>query len=74
MAPITLGIQIPKEETLLLAQRDICRSPGDLPRHERSPTPRTLMIEQNPIARVDVVRLAVIDNNPVGVQLGDTIR
>jgi len=48
--------------------------PRDLARHERLATPRRLMVEQNAVARVHPVALAVIHRHPVRVHLGTPIR
>ena len=48
--------------------------PRDLARHERLTTPRRLVIEENAIARVHPIALAVIHRHPVRVHLGAPIR
>ena len=73
MAPISLGIQVTEVQTALLAQGDIRGSASDFARHERTTASGTLVVEQYAIACVNVVRLAVVDDNPVGVQLGDAV-
>lgn len=69
MSPITPRIQIAQIQALLLPETDIRRSPRYLPRHERPPSPRALVVEQDAIARVHTVRLPVVHRDPVCVQL-----
>lgn len=74
MSPITLRVNVPEIQALLLAQGDIRSGPGDLSRHERPPTTGALVVEQDPVAREHPVRLAVVDDNPVRVELRATVR
>jgi len=74
MPPITLRIQISKVQARLLPQRDIRCGPGDLPCNERAAPAWTLVVEEDPIASIHAIRLAVIHDDPVRVQLCDTIR
>ena len=74
MSPVTLRVQISKVQARLLSQRDIRRCPGNLPGDERAASARTLVVEEDPIARIHPIRLAVIHDDPVRVQLCDAIR
>lgn len=74
MSPITLGVQVSEIQARLLAQRDIRHSARNLPRHERPPTPRAFVVEQDPIASVHPVRLSVVLADPERVELRDTVR
>jgi hypothetical protein len=74
MAPITLSIEIAKVQARLLPQRDVRHRTRDLSRHERPPSPRALVVEQDAVAGVHPVRLAVVDRDPVRVQLRDAVR
>ena len=74
MTPITLRVQITEIETALLAQMDIRHSSADLACDKGPPTPRALVVEQDAVARIHPVRFTIVDRDPVGVQLGDTVR
>lgn len=74
VSPITLGVQVPEVQACLLAQRNIRHSPCDLPRHERPPTPRAFVVEQDPIASVHPIRLPVVLADPERVEFRDTVR
>lgn len=74
MSPISLRINVTEVQAMLLADTNICNCPRDLPRDERPPSPRALVIEKDTIARIHAVRLTVVHRDPVCVQLGDTIR
>lgn len=74
MSPVTLGIDVTQVETRLLSERDVCRRAGDLARDERPSSPRALVVEQDAVARVHAVCLAVVDGDPVAVELGDAVR
>ena len=58
---------------MLPSMFDMCRGHRDLPGDEILAPAGRFMVEQNAVGREDVVGLAVIDDNPVRVQLGDTI-
>ena len=73
MAPITTSIDISEIETRLLAQGNICNCPRNLPSHERPSLSQTFVIEQDPVACIHAVRFTVVDDNPVGVELGAAI-
>lgn len=73
MSPITFGIYVSQEEAALLPQRDVRHSPCNLPRHECSSTSGALMIEQDAIACKYVVGFAVVDNDPVCIELRHAI-
>ena len=53
---------------------DFCDGTGDLPGHEGRTTSRRLMVEQNTVGGVHAVSFTVIEDNPEGVKLGNTIR
>ena len=74
VSPVTLRVEIPEIETRLLAERDIRHGAGYLARDERPPASGTLVVEQNPITRIYPVRLAVVDRDPVRVELRDAVR
>ncbi len=51
---------------------DLGDRPRDLAGHEVLTTARALVIEEDAVAGMHAVRLAVVDNDPVGIQLGNT--
>lgn len=73
VAPITLSIQVSEVQARLLAKMDICCRPGDFPGDERTSPPGALVVEENTVARVHAIRLAVVDCDPERIQLCDTI-
>ena len=73
VSPVTLGVEVTQVEALLLAQVDVRRSARDLPRHERPAPTRALVVEEDTVARIHAVRLAVVDRDPVAVHLRDAI-
>jgi hypothetical protein len=59
---------------LLKSHLDAGQAASDLAGNEGLTAQRRLVIEKNPIAGVDSIRFAVIDANPVGVQLRYRVR
>lgn len=55
---------------LLLAERDLGDSPSNFAGNKRFTATRTLMIEQDAIATMHIVRLPVVHYYPVSIQLG----
>lgn len=53
---------------------DLGDGPRDLARHKVFPSARTLMVEQDAVAREHVVRFSVVDDHPVRVQLGNSCK
>ena len=64
VAPITLGVHVTEVQAFLLARLDVRHGEGDLARHEGFPSAGRLVVEQNSIARVHVIRLAVVHHGP----------
>ena len=73
MAPVALGIDVAEIQGVLFAQGDVCHRPADLPGDERPAAAGTLVVEEDAVARIHAVRLAVVDGDPVRVQLGDAV-
>ena len=48
-------------------------TPGNLSCNESFSSSRALVIEEDPVAGEHAVRLAVVDHDPVGVQLGNAV-
>ena len=64
--------QAPVHDTLQ-SKMNFGDAPSDFPGHEVESSSRTLVVEENSIARVDAVSLAVIDNDPIRVNLGRSV-
>lgn len=73
MAPITTSVDVSEVQARLLAQRDFRGRSCDLARHERPPSTRTLVIEQDAITRKHPIRLTIVDNDPVRIQFSTSI-
>lgn len=58
----------------MLLELDIGCGAGNLTSDEGPSSSRTFVVEQNTVASVHSVRLAIVHGNPVGVKFGDTIR
>src|SRR5712691_13441307 len=74
MAPIAFGVEITQPELVGLAGEDLCNAPRQFPRDEVLTTSWRLVVEQDPAACIQVMRLTVVHGHPVGVQLGRGIR
>ena len=72
--PVALRVEVAQEEVLLCAGQDRHDAARDLPRDERAPAPGRLVVEEDPVARVEPVCLAVVDGHEVGEHLRDGIR
>jgi len=55
---------------LLLPEEDLGHRTCNFACHKRLPTTRALVVEKDTVAGVHAVRLAVVLDNPVAVQLG----
>ena len=73
MSPVTPGVEVTEVETVLLAKRDICRSPRNLASDEGPSSSRALMIKQDTVAGIHAVSFPVVDGDPESVELGDTV-
>src|SRR5215469_3290957 len=73
MAPVAARLQVAEVHAVLQPDADAREGAGDLARHERLAADRRLVVEEDPAAGVHSVRLAVIDRDPVCVELGDPI-
>ena len=49
-------------------------APGDLAGDKGVSPPRRLVVEEDPVGCVHAVRLPVVDNYPVGVHFGASVR
>src|SRR5579859_7653598 len=60
VAPVALRVEIAETERVLLAADDRADRARDLAGHERRPTARRLVVEEDAVHRVHAVRLAVV--------------
>src|SRR5206468_5406593 len=72
--PIPLGVEIAKRNAALQAQLDGGGTEGHFPRYKLEAAARAFMIEQDPGRGMQVVALAVVDGQPVAVDLGYPVR
>ena len=70
MAPVPQGIEVAHVEAVFQAFVDPCQAPCDLAGHEGFTTPWALVIEQDAVAGIHPIGLAVVHRDPVAVQLG----
>src|SRR6266446_4019440 len=73
MAPIALGAQIAEMNAFLKPKLDARKRARNLSGNERLAAKRRLVIEQDPITGIDAIGFAVVDGDPVGVELGDGV-
>ena len=73
VAPIALGVQVAQEQAVLQAQLDARQGAGDLAGDEGFTADGAFVVEQDAVAGVDAVGLAVVDGDPVGVELGHRV-
>src|SRR4051794_33604798 len=71
--PVTNCVEVAQVDVLLDAEADPGRGPCQLAGHERLPTARRLVVEQDPVDREEPVPLAVVPCHPVGVDLGGAV-
>ena len=73
MAPVAQGIEVPHVEALVETGINAGEAAGDFAGHEGFAAPGALVIEEEAVAGIHAVGLAVIDGDPVGVKLGDAV-
>ncbi len=73
-APVSFGVEVPQRQRVDLAQLDAGRAVGDLAGHELEAASGALVVEQDARAGVQVVALAVVDRDPVPVDLRHAVR
>ena len=73
VAPVALGVEVAEEELGLEAGLDAGEAAGDLAGDEGLAAQGGLVVEEDAVAGVDTVGLAVVDADPVGVHLGDGV-
>ena len=70
MTPVTFGIHIAQEQTILKAKHHTRHGAGDLAGHKGFTTDGRFVVKQNAVAGIHAVGFAVVNRNPVGVKLG----
>src|SRR3990167_8643815 len=73
MAPITLCIQVAQIEAFLQSQFDSGKCASYFSRYKYFTSNRTFMVKEYSIARVDTVGFAIVDGDPIRIQLGHSI-
>src|SRR5262249_2948178 len=73
VTPIAPGIEIADEKLLLQPCLNCGYSPGDLARHKCFAPDRAFMVKQHPVRSVDVISLAIVHSDPIGVKFGGSI-
>jgi len=73
MSPITLGIDVAQVEARLLSETDICHRSRNFAGDESSSSTGALVVEQDAVAGIHAIGLAVVDDDPVSIELGDTV-
>ena len=73
VAPVAPGVEVPEQQPVLQPQGDAAGGAGDLARDERLAAARALVVEEDPAAGEQAVRLAVVHRDPVGVELGRAV-
>mmetsp|Transcript_8175 Transcript_8175/g.9528 ORF Transcript_8175/g.9528 Transcript_8175/m.9528 type:complete len:214 (+) Transcript_8175:510-1151(+) len=73
MSPITLGIDITQEKSLLLTSMNTGYGSGNLTSYECSSTTRRLVVEENSVGKVHTICLTVVHQNPESILLGNGI-
>src|SRR5208337_124362 len=69
VAPIPLGIEVAQKQPVLKSQMDCRDRTGDFSRDKGFGPGRTFMIEQDSIRSVQSIGFAVIDRDPVSIEL-----
>lgn len=73
VTPVTFRVEITQRDRLLLAEMNLGNAASDLARHEIATTARRLVVEQDAIHGEHIVGLAVVDDDPVGVEFGRAV-
>ena len=73
MSPVAQGIHVAEIQAVLQAEFDARQRAGDLAGDEGFAAYRRFVVEQDAVAGIDAIGLAVIDGDPVGIELGHRI-
>ena len=74
VAPVAQGVQVAQVQLVLESLRDARRREGDLAGHERLAPALALVVEEDAVAAVHSVALAVVLHYPEAVEFRDAIR
>jgi len=70
VAPVAQRIHIAHVQALLQTQGDVGQAAGDLAGYKCFAPARAFVIEQDAVAGIHAIGLAVVDRDPVGIELG----
>ena len=73
MAPVAQRIHVAEIEAILQADFNASQGAGDFAGNKGLAAHGRLMVEQNAIAGIHAVGLAIVDRNPVGIELGHCV-
>mmetsp|Transcript_84484 Transcript_84484/g.235302 ORF Transcript_84484/g.235302 Transcript_84484/m.235302 type:complete len:248 (-) Transcript_84484:147-890(-) len=73
VAPVALRVHVAQVQAVLQPALDAGHGARDLAGHESGSAPRRLVVEEDAVDAEHVVRLAVVLDNPKGVQLGHAV-
>jgi hypothetical protein len=74
MAPVAPGVEIAEKELALQPVGDGSDASGDLAGDEGLTADRALVVEQDSVRGMNAVGFAVVDRDPVGIELGGPVR
>ena len=73
VAPVAFGVEVAQVQGVLRAEVDAGDGAGDLAGDEGFAADRRFVVEQDAVAGVEAVGFAVVDGDPVGVDLGGAV-
>src|ERR687893_3087684 len=73
VAPVALGVEVAEPQLVRQAELDLGDGVGDLAGHELEAAAGALVVEEDAAGGVQVVGLAVVDGDPVPVDLGHAV-
>ena len=73
MSPITFGINVTKVKAFVKSLTNPRHSNGNLPGDKGGSTTGRLVVEKNAVSEVHSIGLTVVDQDPEGVLLGDSV-
>ncbi len=73
VAPVTQGVDVAHVKAVFQPLADVGQSSGDLAGDEGFATAWAFVVEQDAVAGVNAIRLAVVDGDPVGVHFGHSV-
>jgi hypothetical protein len=73
VAPVAQGVEVAHVEAVFQALADVGQAAGDLAGDEGFAAARAFVVEQDAVAGIQAVGLAVVHGDPVGVELGHAV-